>query len=119
MRSHVLRSVPIDVPNRRMYFEKNETFGHHLTVNCSGIDLQFAHGEPHLLIHQVFEDSPAAEAGIMENDELIAINDRPVSTLALPAIQKMLRQEGETVKLKILQGGNEKEVELKLRSLLE
>lgn len=112
-------NITIDVPKRRMYFEKNENFGEKLAVNCSGLDLQFSHGEPHLLIHRVFENSPASEAGIKVDDELIAINDKPVSGMALPDIKKMLRQEGESVNLKILQGTKIIKVDLTLRSLIE
>ncbi|MFT6867392.1 MAG: hypothetical protein ACJA08_002234 [Cyclobacteriaceae bacterium] len=111
--------ITIDVPGRRLYLEKNEHFGEALPVNCSGIDLQFAHGEPNLLIHRVFDNSPASEAGVKINDQLIAINDTPVSTLALPDIKEMLRQSGETVSLKIKQGDDIKTVSLGLRSLIE
>ncbi|MEP4535407.1 MAG: PDZ domain-containing protein [Cyclobacteriaceae bacterium] len=119
--NHVLSQfdITIDLPKRRMYLEENENFGETRSVNCSGIDLQFAHGEPHLLIHRVFEDSPAAEAGIQVNDELVAINDQPVSTLALPDIQAMLRKDGETVKLKILQGSKINHFEIELKSLIK
>lgn len=112
-------NITIDVPNRRMYFDKNENFGKKMTVNCSGLDLQFSHGEPHLLIHRVFENSPASEAGIEVDNELIAINDVPVSSLALPDIKRMLRQEGETVTLKILQGTKINKIDLMLRSLID
>lgn len=112
-------NITIDVPKRRMYFEKNENFGKTLSVNCSGIDLQFSHGDSHLLIHRVFENSPASEAGIKVDDQLLAINDQPVSGLALPDIKKMLRQEGETVHLKIMQGSKIVRLDLALRSLIE
>lgn len=111
--------ITIDVPGRRLYLEKNNHFGEALPVNCSGIDLQFAHGEPNLLIHRVFENSPASEAGIKVDDQLIAINDEPVSGLTLPDIKKMLRQDGETATLKIKQGSDIKTVTLSLRSLLD
>ncbi|MFY0601860.1 MAG: aspartyl protease family protein [Cyclobacteriaceae bacterium] len=112
-------NITIDVPKRRLYLEKNENFGKTMAVNCSGIDLQFSHGDSHLLIHRVFEDSPASEAGIMVDDQLIAINDTPVSSLALPDIKKMLREIGETVSLKIKQGDEIKTVDLTLRSLID
>ncbi len=112
-------NITFDIPGRKLYFEKNSNFGKALAVNCSGIDLQLSPDKQKLLIHQVFEDSPASEAGIELNDELISINNKPVADLALPDIKEMLRQEGETVKLVLLDEGKEKTVSLKLKSLLE
>ncbi|MEO1254553.1 MAG: PDZ domain-containing protein, partial [Bacteroidota bacterium] len=71
-----------------------------------------------VLIHQVFENSPASEAGINTNDELIKINGKSMLEVNLAEIKKMLKQEGETVELVVDQGGREKTISLKLRSLI-
>ena len=72
-----------------------------------------------MLIHQVFEDSPASDAGIKLNDELITINDQSVAEFDLPDIKDLLKKEGETVNLVIKQDGQEKSVSLTLRSLID
>ncbi|MBV6639841.1 MAG: PDZ domain-containing protein [Cyclobacteriaceae bacterium] len=112
-------NITFDIPGKMLYFEKNSNFGKELAVNCSGIDLQLSPDKQRLLVHQVFEDSPAAEAGIKLNDELLSVNNKPVSELHLPDIKEMLRQEGETVKLVLSDNGKEKSVSFKLKSLLE
>lgn len=112
-------NITIDVPGKTIYLEKNETFGKKLSVNCSGIDLQLSPDKSRVLIHQVFEDSPASEAGIEVNDELLAINDLPMKEVALPTVKAMLRQPGETVRLSIRQADGEKVVSLSLKSLIE
>ncbi len=112
-------NITFDIPGKMLYFEKNSNFGKKLAVNCSGIDLQLSPDKEKLLVHQVFDDSPAAEAGIRLNDELISVNNKPVSEMNLPDIKEMLRQEGETVKLVLSNGGKEKSVSLTLKSLIE
>ncbi len=112
-------NITFDIPGKMLYLEKNSNFGKKLAVNCSGIDLQLSPDKEKLLVHQVFDDSPAAEAGIRLNDELISVNNKPVSEMNLPDIKEMLRQEGETVKLVLSDGGKEKSVSLTLKSLIE
>ena len=112
-------NITFDIPGKMLYFEKNSNYGKKLTVNCSGIDLQLSPDKEKLLVHQVFEDSPAHEAGIELDDELISINNTSVSELALPDIKEMLRQEGQSVNLVLKDEGKEKSVSLKLKSLLE
>ncbi|WP_159584893.1 aspartyl protease family protein [Marinoscillum sp. 108] len=112
-------NITIDVPSKMLYFEKNANFGQKLSVNCSGIDLQLTPDKKRVLIHQVFEDSPASDAGIKLNDELITINDKSVAEFDLPDIKDLLKKEGETVNLVIKQDGQEKSVSLTLRSLID
>ncbi len=112
-------NITFDVPGKILYFEKNSNYGKKMDVNCSGIDLQLSPDKQKMLVHQVFENSPAARAGIKLNDELISVNNTPVSELALPDIKKMLRQEGQKVNLVLLDNGQQKSVSLELKSLLE
>ena len=72
-----------------------------------------------VIVHKVFEDSPASEAGINENDELVKINGKSMLEVNLAEVKKMLKEEGETVELVVNQGGKEKTVSLKLRSLID
>ncbi|WP_115866197.1 aspartyl protease family protein [Marinoscillum furvescens] len=112
-------NITIDLPGKKLYFQPNKNFDKPLHVNCSGIDIQLSKDKRRVLVHQVFEDSPAAEAGIQLNDELLLINDTPVRDVPLPRIKEMLRQNGEEVTLVLNQNGDEKTVSLALRSLIE
>ncbi len=112
-------NITIDIPDKMIWLEKNTNFGEKLYVNCSGIDLQLTPDKKRVLIHQVFDDSPADKAGIKLNDELVSVNDTSVQELDLPDIKKMLRGEGEKVNLVILQDGKEKDVSLTLQSLID
>ena len=112
-------NITIDVPGKTLYFEKNSNFGKDISVNCSGIDLQLSSDKEKILIHQVFEGSPAAQSGVKLNDELLAINNQPANKIPLPEIKQMLRKEGEQVSLRIRQDGTEKNVSFTMKSLIE
>jgi hypothetical protein len=104
---------------KAVYLQRNRNWGQSFQVNCSGIDIQLSEDKEKVLIHQVFEDSPASEAGIIVNAELVSINGTSVNNIDMPDIKKMLRQEGETVELVVNQNGTEKTAQLTLRSLIE
>ena len=119
--SQVLRmfNFTIDKSEKAIYFRPNEHFGKEFNVNCSGIDMQLSKDKSKVLIHQVFEDSPADEAGIQLDDELISINGESISSMSLARAKKMLRKEGETVSITIKRNGAEKSYDITLRSLIE
>ncbi|MEM6641626.1 MAG: PDZ domain-containing protein [Bacteroidota bacterium] len=121
MGSQIIRmyNFTIDYGAKMIYLEKDKTFQPVFNVNCSGLDVQLAEDKETVLIHEVFDEGPAAEAGIKLNDELLEINGLAMSEVNLPTIKKMLKKEGEEVSLVINQGGEEKEVSLKLRSLID
>lgn len=119
--SQILReyNITIDIPDKMLFLTKNKTYGQKFNVNCSGIDVQLDMDKEKVLIHQVFENSPASEAGLQVNDELLKLDGKSMAEMNLAEVKKALKNEGETVELVILQGGTEKTVSLKLRSLLE
>ncbi len=112
-------NITIDVPDKKMWLTKNNNWGKKFNVNCSGIDVQLSEDKQKVLIHQVFEDSPASEAGIKLNDELLSINGKSMAEVNLAEVKQILKQEGETVDLVVGQNGSEKSVSLKLRSLID
>lgn len=112
-------NITIDVPDKMIWLDKNSHYGEKFNVNSSGLDLQLSKDMFRVMIHQVFEDSPAAKAGIKENTELVALNGTPVYEYKLPDIEKILRRSGTTAVLTLRENGKEQEVSLQLKSLLE
>jgi predicted aspartyl protease len=112
-------NITIDVPDKMIWIEKNSHFGEKLNINSSGIDVQMSKDMTKVLIHQVVDDSPASEAGIKINAELISLNGKPALSYALPDIKTIFRRSGETATVKILQDGQEKEITLNMKSLIE
>ena len=121
MGSQIIRmyNFTIDYGAKMIYLEKDETYDAVFNVNCSGLDVQLAEDKKTVLIHEVFEEGPAAEAGVKINDELLKINGKSMSEVNLQDVKKLLKREGEKVDLVISQNGSEKMVTLELRSLID
>jgi C-terminal processing protease CtpA/Prc len=66
----------------------------------------------------VLANSPAAEAGLREEDELAAINGLPVTEFSLEQIRQMLKQKGKEYVLKLKRGPQTLRVKLKMRRLI-
>ncbi len=118
--SQILRmyNMTIDYGTKMIYLEKDHTYDANFKVNCSGIDVQLSKDKKKVLIHQVFENSPASEAGIKVDAELLKINGKSMVEINLAEVKKILKKDGETVDLVVSQEGSEKSVSLKLRSLI-
>ncbi|MEM0940830.1 MAG: PDZ domain-containing protein [Bacteroidota bacterium] len=121
MGSQIIRmyNFTIDYGSNMVYLEKDKTYNASFNVNCSGFDVQLAEDKKTVLIHEVFDDSPASESGIMVNDELLKINGKSMNEVVLPDVKKILRKESEKVDLVIKQNGKEKKITLELRSLID
>lgn len=111
-------NIIIDLPSKKMYLEKNSSFNDPFALDCSGIDVQLSKDKQKVMIHQVFENSPAEEAGIKANSELVSINGKTIKDINMPDIVKMLKKDGSSVDLVINEGGTEKAITLQLKSLL-
>jgi predicted aspartyl protease len=108
-----------DYENNVMYMVKNINYGRPLRVNCSGIDIQLSEDKQDVLIHQVFENSPASEAGIKVNSKLISLDGETMDMINMADVKKRLKLAGTTVELVIEDGGQQKTHTLELRSLIE
>ncbi|MDX6501543.1 MAG: hypothetical protein QOG23_4803 [Blastocatellia bacterium] len=109
----------LDFSRQRIILEPNESLAEPVEVDMSGFEL-VAEGEglKTLTINEVLANSPAAEAGLQEEDELTAINGRPVTEVNLEQIRKMLKQEGKEFVLKLKRGSQVLQVKLKTRRLI-
>jgi len=112
-------NITIDVPDKMIWLTKNSHFGEKFNINSSGIDIQMSKDMRRVMIHRVFDDSPAAEAGIKENAELLTINGQLAVSIPIPDMQTILRRSGETVTLRVKQDGKEQDFTFKMRSLLD
>jgi hypothetical protein len=112
-------NITIDVPDKMIWVEKNSHFGEKLNVNSCGMDLQLSEDKEKILVHYIMENSPASEAGIQLNAELVSVNGKPAGEYALPDIQTLLRRDGTTVDLVLLENGQEKSYSLELRKMID
>ncbi|MCP4459108.1 MAG: PDZ domain-containing protein [Cytophagales bacterium] len=112
-------NITIDVPDKMMWIEKNSHFGEKLNINSAGIDVALDKDLRRFIIHQVIENSPASEAGIKVDSELLKVNGKEMKEYALPDVRKIFRRSGESVDLVISEDGAERAVTLQLISLIE
>lgn len=112
-------NITYDYANEMLYLVHNRRYGVEIHANCSGIDVQLSPDKEKVLIHQVFEDSPASEAGIIVNSELVSVNGmKAKDEMNMADIKFLLREPGEKVNLVVRQNGEDREIELTLRSLI-
>jgi carboxyl-terminal processing protease len=87
-----------------------------LAGTYGGIGVQVRRSEQGKLILFPFKDSPALIAGVQEGDELIAVNQSPVTiTVQADVVDQMLRgevKEGNGVELTIIKNSTKAEVKL-------
>src|SRR6266404_2523413 len=109
----------LDYSRLRMILEPNKHLAESVEVDMGGFEL-VAEGADlkTLTINEVLANSPAAEAGLQEEDELTAINGRLVTEFSLEQIRQMLKQEGKEYVLKLKRGSQALQVKLKTRRLI-
>jgi hypothetical protein len=109
--------VIFDYPHYRMILEKNASFDLWDTYNTSGI--QLIQDDKKILVYQVIKDSPAEKAKIKRDDEILSVNEVPVSNYSLQEIREILNQEeGTKIELKLQREAKMKKVKLTLRELI-
>lgn len=111
-------NITFDYSREKIYFEKNKNIDAPLTVNASGIYLQLSEDMNQVLVHRVYANSPASNAGIEQDAQLTKVNGQDVGGYTLPELRSMLGATKETVEITVLQSGNEQTVTLELVELI-
>lgn len=111
--------VIFDYSRRRVIFEPNANLPEAFEEDMSGLDLA-AEGENFstVFVNNVEEGSPAAEAGIQEEDIVTAIDGHPAAEITLEAIRRMFMQDGRAYILSLRRGEKVFQTKLKLRRLI-
>lgn len=112
--------VIIDYQKGLMWLKPNRSFQDQYIYDRSGLNV-IATG-PHFndfIVQNVLADSPAAEADIRRNDEIIRIRHTPVAFFALGDIQGMLmKKPGKKIHLVIKRDGKRLKKTIILRDLI-
>ena len=111
--------VVFDYSRRRMILEPNAQFSESYESDMSGLDLT-TEGEDFsaVVVNEVEKGSPAAEAGIQEDDAITAIDDHPAKEFTIAQIRKMFRQDGKEYLISLKRGEKQLQTKLKLRRLI-
>jgi Aspartyl protease/PDZ domain len=107
-------TVTFDCPHGKMYLEKNSSYGKPDIFNRAGLLLDL--DPDHLEIETVIPGSPAAEAGLAEEDVITQIDGSPPTD---DSIQSAFTQPvGTVVHLTVLHAGAFRSVALTLKDVL-
>ena len=101
-----------------MWWEENSKYEGPFFVNASGILLQLDKSLDKLLIHQIYDNSPAEKAGLMVDDEILEIGGKSAKELGLVGVRDLLAKSGETVTIKIKRKRETSEVSLTLADMI-
>jgi hypothetical protein len=95
-------TVWFDYSRRQMWVRKDPHFGEPFDHDASGLVLESPDDAfRRVVIRNVLGGSPAAEAGLALDDEVVSVDGDPVAGLTLDAIRARLRRAGQRVRLEI------------------
>lgn len=102
--------------NYSLYYDETESeeFKEELTGTFYGIGAEVYQEEGGLItVYNVFENSPAAKAGLKKGDEYLKINGEDVTNKTSSDVADMIKgKNGETITLTIRRGDEEKELKV-------
>jgi Aspartyl protease/PDZ domain len=110
--------VVFDYTHSRMLLTPNSRIAEPFGFDASGLDIRWSSDGKHFVAHDVPPDTPAAQAGIRTNDEILTINNQPADRFTIGQFMRMLSKDGETVVLGIRRGNMLRVVNLTLRKRL-
>lgn len=111
-------NIIFDYSKEKIYFEKNIKYANPLTVNASGLYLQMSKDMSKVLVHRVYDKSPAKTAGIKTNSQVLKVNGKDIGEYNLPALRALLEQVNQMVEFTVDQMGEERTFSLNLNPLI-
>jgi S1-C subfamily serine protease len=108
--------VTVDYSRQRMMLEPNSRLTNPFESDMSGITID-AEGKNCRIfkVEGVTEKSPAAQAGIVPGDEIVAIDGKPANQFTSGRIEKLLMQDGAKRSLTLRRDGKVRVVTIKLQ----
>ncbi|MFB6317992.1 aspartyl protease family protein [Saccharicrinis sp. FJH54] len=101
--------VILNYPDTMMYVKRNIHYSQRFKYNTTGIEVvQPYQNLPFFEIAELWDESPAANAGLRVGDKIESIDGQSVSTLTLIEVKEMLRKPSGKIRLNITrQNGDE------------
>lgn len=97
----------IDYPHQRLLLRPNSTLHEPFEHDMSGLDLMaIGTNYRRLLVQRVLPGSPAEEAGIEPEEELMSINFMPVTAYTISEVNRLLHSEDGRLLVLMLRGRN-------------
>ena len=118
--NHILErfKATFDYEHRVVYLEPGARFGQRDRFSSAGFLLGKVAGRIRAL--QVLEGSPGARAGLRVNDEVIALDKKPLASYTVDQLSRLFEQgpDGEKHTLEVVREGKSKKLKLTFRQML-
>lgn len=110
-------TLVVDYPHSRLLLEPNDAVFEADEFDMTGMSLS-APAPRTYRVRLVLNGSPAAAAGIVAGDELVAIDGRPASEMTLSTIRALFQREGIAYALQVKRGVTVEEIRVTTRRLV-
>jgi hypothetical protein len=107
-------NITFDYANGTLYFEKNANYGQPDVFDRSGMWIERSASGFEII--ETMKDGPAAKAGLVSGNVIVAIDGKPWSTLSLATVRQELKAAPGT-KVKVTLGSGQEKV-IALRDLI-
>ncbi len=95
--------------------DDNQSFNDELSGTFEGVGMELGSKSGKLVVIAPLEDSPAAKAGILAGDQIVAIDGKDASKMTIAdAVSKVRGKAGTKIKLQLLRSGKDKPLDLEL-----
>jgi predicted aspartyl protease len=112
-------TVILDYQSQRMLLKPNANFKEPFEVDMSGLEMRTeANNFKVIKIKHVRANFPAAEAGLREDDEIVAVNGHPAAEFDLDKLAKMFKQAGKEYQLTVRRGDKVIRARLKMKRVI-
>ncbi len=108
----------IDYAQKQFYFRPNGNFKKSFSYNIAGIEVtQILPFIPQTEVWKVWENSPAAEAGVKEGDQIIEVNGQKAFQMTINDLKKIFETPSKApLKLTLLRKNEEISVKIEMKS---
>jgi predicted metalloprotease with PDZ domain len=107
----------IDFPNLMLYLLPGQDFNRPDEDDMSGLSFMKIDGK--ITAYSVDKDSPAYQAGIRANDQILSLNGQDTASLHLKSIRDTLKTKpGDEIKMLVKHGTQTNSVQFRLKRLL-
>ncbi len=113
-------TVIFDYHKQKLYLKPNRKYNRRFQQDKSGLVILAAGAYlRNYIIQKVLPDSPAAEAGILPNDEIIRINLQGSRAITLQQLTRMLQgKSGKRIRMIVYRNGKKIKLQFRLRELI-
>jgi hypothetical protein len=104
----------IDYNQKQFYFKPNNNFNKLFSYNIAGIEItQILPLVPQTEVWKVWEDSPAAEAGVLAGDQIIEVNGQKAFMMNINELKKIFETPSKSM-LRLVVKREDKEISVQI-----